>query len=89
VDESFVRRTANSFPDLVHLYATAAAAIFNRLFFPSYNRLIGTLLAYATLALGFFVRPIGSVLFGRLGDLSAPVLKQDAPGFSLPSTHAT
>ncbi len=51
-----------------YLYATAAAAIFNKLFFPSYDRLIGTLLAYATFALGFFVRPIGSVLFGRLGD---------------------
>ena len=51
-----------------YLYATAAAAIFNKLFFPSYNVLIGTLLAYATFALGFFVRPLGSVLFGRLGD---------------------
>jgi metabolite-proton symporter len=51
-----------------YLYATAAAAIFNKLFFPSYDRLIGTLLAYATFALGFFVRPIGSVIFGRLGD---------------------
>ncbi|MGA2989138.1 MAG: MFS transporter [Candidatus Korobacteraceae bacterium] len=51
-----------------YLYATAAAAIFNKLFFPSYDRLIGTLLAYATFALGFFVRPFGSVIFGRLGD---------------------
>jgi metabolite-proton symporter len=51
-----------------YLYATAAAAIFNKLFFPSYDRLTGTLLAYATFAIGFFVRPIGSVLFGRLGD---------------------
>jgi metabolite-proton symporter len=51
-----------------YLYATAAAAIFNKLFFPSYNVLIGTLLAYATFAMGFFVRPLGSVLFGRLGD---------------------
>jgi metabolite-proton symporter len=51
-----------------YLYATAAAAIFNKLFFPSYDRLIGTLLAYATFALGFFVRPLGSIVFGRLGD---------------------
>ncbi len=51
-----------------YLYATAAAAIFNKLFFPSYDHLTGTLLAYATFAIGFFVRPIGSVLFGRLGD---------------------
>jgi MFS transporter, MHS family, shikimate and dehydroshikimate transport protein len=51
-----------------YLYATAAATIFNRLFFPSYSHLIGTLLAYGTFATGFFVRPIGSVVFGRLGD---------------------
>ena len=42
--------------------------IFNQVFFPSYSHLIGTLLAYATFAIGFFVRPIGSVVFGRLGD---------------------
>lgn len=51
-----------------YLYATAAAVIFNQLFFPSYSRLVGTLLAYGTFAIGFFVRPIGSVVFGRLGD---------------------
>jgi len=51
-----------------YLYATAAAAIFNRLFFPTYDHLTGTLLAYATFAIGFFVRPFGSILFGRLGD---------------------
>ncbi len=51
-----------------YLYATAAAVIFNQLFFPSYSHLVGTLLAYATFAIGFFVRPAGSVVFGRLGD---------------------
>lgn len=51
-----------------YLYATAAATIFNKLFFPAYAPLTGTLLSYATFAIGFFVRPIGSVLFGRLGD---------------------
>jgi MHS family shikimate/dehydroshikimate transporter-like MFS transporter len=51
-----------------YLYATAAAVIFNQVFFPSYSHLMGTLLAYATFAIGFFVRPIGSVVFGRLGD---------------------
>jgi MHS family shikimate/dehydroshikimate transporter-like MFS transporter len=51
-----------------YLYATAAAVIFNQLFFPSYSHLIGTLLSYATFAIGFFVRPAGSVVFGRLGD---------------------
>jgi MHS family shikimate/dehydroshikimate transporter-like MFS transporter len=51
-----------------YLYATAAATIFNKLFFPAYDHLIGTLLAFASFAVGFFVRPFGSVLFGRLGD---------------------
>ena len=51
-----------------YLYATAAAVIFNQIFFPSYSHLIGTLLSYATFAIGFFVRPVGSVVFGRLGD---------------------
>ncbi len=51
-----------------YLYATAAATLFNTLFFPSYDRLTGTLLAFGTYAVGFVVRPLGSVLFGRLGD---------------------
>lgn len=51
-----------------YLYATAAAAIFNRLFFPTADPLTGTLLAFASFAIGFIVRPFGSVLFGRLGD---------------------
>ncbi|SDV46111.1 MFS transporter [Chitinasiproducens palmae] len=51
-----------------YLYATAAATLFNKLFFPSYDHLTGTLLAYASFAIGFIVRPAGSVLFGRLGD---------------------
>jgi MFS transporter, MHS family, shikimate and dehydroshikimate transport protein len=51
-----------------YLYATAAATLFNKLFFPSYDHLTGTLLAYASFAIGFIVRPGGSVLFGRLGD---------------------
>ncbi|SAL42224.1 MFS transporter [Caballeronia humi] len=51
-----------------YLYATAAATLFNTLFFPSYDHLTGTLLAYASFAIGFIVRPAGSVIFGRLGD---------------------
>lgn len=51
-----------------YLYATAAATLFNHLFFPSFDHLTGTLLAYASFAIGFFVRPAGSVIFGRLGD---------------------
>lgn len=51
-----------------YLYATAAATIFSKLFFPTYDSLTGTLLAFASFSIGFFVRPFGSVLFGRLGD---------------------
>jgi metabolite-proton symporter len=51
-----------------YLYATAAATLFNHLFFPSYDHLTGTLLAYASFAIGFIVRPAGSVIFGRMGD---------------------
>lgn len=51
-----------------YLYATAAATLFNKLFFPSFDHLVGTLLAFASFAIGFFVRPLGSVFFGRMGD---------------------
>jgi MHS family shikimate/dehydroshikimate transporter-like MFS transporter len=51
-----------------YLYATAAAAIFNQLFFPKTDPLTGTLLSFATFAIGFIVRPFGSVLFGHMGD---------------------
>src|SRR5262249_20602358 len=33
-----------------------------------YDPLTGTLLSFATYAIGFFIRPFGSILFGRLGD---------------------
>ncbi|WP_410014753.1 MFS transporter [Sodalis sp. C49] len=51
-----------------YLYATAAATLFNTLFFPSFDHLTGTILAFASFSIGFFVRPFGSVLFGYLGD---------------------
>ena len=50
------------------IYGTAAALIFNRLFFPTFDRLTGTLLAFATYAVGFIARPIGGVAFGHFGD---------------------
>jgi metabolite-proton symporter len=50
------------------LYNYAAAIIFNRLFFPSFDPLTGTLLSFATYALGFFARPIGGIVFGHFGD---------------------
>jgi metabolite-proton symporter len=50
------------------IYGTAAALVFNKLFFPSFDPLVGTLLAFATYAVGFVARPVGGVVFGHYGD---------------------
>jgi MFS family permease len=50
------------------LYATAAGLVFNRVFFPSESSLVGTLLAFATFAVGFVMRPVGGLVFGHIGD---------------------
>lgn len=50
------------------LYGTAAALVFNEIMFPKGHEFVSTLLAFSTLALGFFVRPFGAVYFGQLGD---------------------
>ena len=50
------------------LYGTAAALVFNKLFFPRFDPLVGTILAFATFAVGFVARPIGGVVFGHYGD---------------------
>lgn len=50
------------------VYNMLAALVFNRLFFPSFDPLSGTLLAFSTFAVGYFSRPLGGVIFGHLGD---------------------
>ncbi|MBM3999609.1 MAG: MHS family MFS transporter [Planctomycetes bacterium] len=50
------------------LYGTAAALVFNKLFFPNIEPWAGTMAAYGTYAIGFFARPFGGVLFGHFGD---------------------
>jgi metabolite-proton symporter len=50
------------------LYGSAAALVLNKLFFPEYEPLTGTLLAFATYALGFVARPVGGIVFGHYGD---------------------
>ena len=52
------------------LYGTAAALVFNQLFFPSFDPAVGTLLAFATAAVGFVARPLGGIVFGHFGDRS-------------------
>jgi MFS family permease len=50
------------------IYNTLAALAFGKLFFPSFDPLTGTILAFSTFAVGYFSRPIGAVIFGHLGD---------------------
>jgi MHS family shikimate/dehydroshikimate transporter-like MFS transporter len=50
------------------IYGTAAALVFNKLFFPQVDPMIGTLLAFATSATGFFARPLGAIVSGHYGD---------------------
>ncbi|MBT2449594.1 MHS family MFS transporter [Streptomyces sp. ISL-43] len=50
------------------LYGTAAALVFNKLFFPTADPLTGTLIAFLTYAIGFLARPLGGMVFGHFGD---------------------
>ena len=50
------------------LYGTAAALVFDKLFFPSVSPTIGTLAAFATFGVGFAARPVGGIVFGHFGD---------------------
>ena len=50
------------------VFATAAALVFDRLFFPRADPLVGVLYALMTYAVGFVTRPIGGIVFGVLGD---------------------
>src|SRR5687768_3906802 len=50
------------------LYGTAAALVFNRLFFPTVDPLTGTLSSFGTFAVGFIARPLGGIVFGHYGD---------------------
>ncbi|MEU5694164.1 MFS transporter [Actinosynnema sp. NPDC020468] len=50
------------------LYGTASALVFDKLFFPSFDPRVGTLLALATFGAGFLARPLGGVVIGHFGD---------------------
>ena len=49
-------------------FGIAAALYFNTVFFPTTDPLSGTLLSFATLGIGFAVRPLGGIIGGYLGD---------------------
>jgi MFS family permease len=51
-----------------YIYATAAALVFGKIFFPSTTGFYGTLAAFGTFAVGFFARPLGGAIFGHIGD---------------------
>ncbi|MBD8467665.1 MHS family MFS transporter [Plantibacter sp. CFBP 8798] len=50
------------------LFGTAAALVFNRLFFTDLDATAATLAAFATFGVGFAARPIGAFVFGIIGD---------------------
>lgn len=50
------------------LYGVVAGIVFNKLFFPTSDPYIGTLLAYTTFAIGYLARPFGGFVFGHFGD---------------------
>jgi MFS family permease len=50
------------------IYNIMAALVFNAVFFPQYDPLTGTLLAFSTYAVGYISRPAGGLVFGHLGD---------------------
>lgn len=50
------------------LYGVVAGIVFNKLYFPTADPFIGTILAYSTFAIGYLARPLGGFIFGHFGD---------------------
>ena len=50
------------------LYGVVAGIVFNKLYFPTDDPYIGTILAYSTFAIGYLARPLGGFVFGHFGD---------------------
>ncbi|BBU30600.1 MFS transporter [Burkholderia sp. THE68] len=50
------------------VFATASALVFNKVFFPGFVPLVGTLLAFGTFASAYLARIAGAALFGHFGD---------------------
>lgn len=50
------------------LYGTAAALVFNKIFFPMVDPVMGLILSYLSFSLTFFIRPIGGIIFAQIGD---------------------
>ncbi|MBB5119294.1 MFS transporter [Streptomyces eurocidicus] len=80
------------------LYGSAAALVFNKLFFPGSDPLVGTLLSFLTYAVGFVARPVGALVFGHFGDrlgrkkllvVSLLMMGGATCGIGMLPTHAT
>jgi len=50
------------------IYAVATTLVFNRLFFPSTDPALSSIVGFGTYGVGFFARPLGAALFGHFGD---------------------
>jgi MFS transporter, MHS family, shikimate and dehydroshikimate transport protein len=50
------------------IYGFLVTLVFNKLFFPTSDPAVGTIVGFATFGVAFAVRPIGGFLFGHLGD---------------------
>jgi MFS family permease len=50
------------------VFASSAALVFDRVFFPAADPRVGVLLSLMTYAIGFVTRPLGGLVFGVLGD---------------------
>ncbi|MDQ0614527.1 MHS family shikimate/dehydroshikimate transporter-like MFS transporter [Microbacterium sp. W4I4] len=51
-----------------YLYGLASAAVFPAVFFSSEDPVIAQLSSFATFAVGFFLRPVGGIIWGIIGD---------------------
>lgn len=50
------------------LYATAAAIVFNKVFFVGMTPAVATFASFSTFAVGYLARPLGGIIFGHWGD---------------------
>ncbi|SFP06652.1 MHS family MFS transporter [Actinomadura madurae] len=65
--------SASSIGTVIELYdfvifASVAALVFPKIFFPALGSAAGTVASFATLGVAFVARPVGSILFGHFGD---------------------
>lgn len=50
------------------LYGTAAALVFNEIFFPNEDPFVALMLSYVSFGIPFFIRPLGGIIFSHIGD---------------------